>query len=358
MAVDFDCSTVVLSGTYGAGKSAAVCEYLKRLTNTPNTKFAAICYRRSQGSDLAGKLFNACVPVVFYLHETGGKHLPADRVLVSTQSLHRICPLPFYDVVIIDEATSLLFDAAGSGLVKRPQFDVLQFLVRTAPKLVLMDVNISQHLLGIIAELRGEFPAVAQVLPKPYMNTIKFHDNRDLFFARIVARLKEGKNVAFCSDSKKTVQVLTSMIPLAVKKRIYTVGHPYASELEQVDDHWDKFQFVAYSPCITTATSFTKPHFDEMYGAFEFTSLSARAFAQQLHRVRDLRTRTVHVYAASPHSFYLRTKHSVPRVFDERARDLVKGAGFEAQLRALANDEIDATYKAFVGELCAAIHGK
>ena len=358
MAIDFSPRTVYVSGSYGAGKSAAVCEHIARSLRVCHN-LLVICYRQSQGLDFAGKMTNYRIPFTFYLGqrpETIQKHKA--RMLISTQSLAKICPLIQYDTVVIDETTSLLLDSATSDLVPKQNLEILVHIIRHAGKLICMDVNLPASTIAMISYLRGimQLYLGIQTIPKEYPNHIVFEDNLDIWRCGILEELLMGKNIVICSDSKKELLALCQDIPDTVRKRVYVCGHPYTAELQNVNVVWTKFQLVAYSPSIVTATSFTNAHFHTVYGLFTYSSLSARSFAQQLHRVRNIASRTVVLHSLPPKSKFLRNQSKMVQEFDPLTGEVCESDTPINKLKKLHNEEIERTYKDFKSELLSSIY--
>ena len=363
-AIDFGPGTVYVSGSYGSGKSAAVCEHLSSAVRGDKS-LLVICYRQSQGLDFAGKMIKSRIPFSFYLGmraETIQKH--KSRLLISTQSLSKICPLIQYDTVVIDETTSLLLDAAVSDLVPKENMAILMHVMAAARKLICMDVNLPTSTLEAIQTLRPCNPyyttpaglPLVQEIHKPYENKIVFEDSFDIWRCGIQEELLMGKNIVICSDSKKELIALCEDLPDTVKKRVYVCGHPYREELQDVNEVWSGFQVVAYSPSIVTATSFTNEHFNTVYGLFTYSSLSARAFAQQLHRVRNLGSKTIVVHAITPTAKYLRNQAKLVQEFDVASGTLADARTPLNVFRKLFNGEIERTYRDFNNELLDSIH--
>lgn len=352
-----ECNCVFVSGTYGSGKSLEVCQHLQRATATSNTSVLVVCYRQSQGLDLCGKLYHFLVPVLFYLNASAKEiQLHKERIVISTQSLSRICPIIDYDIMVLDEVTSLLLDAATSRLVPRHNFDILVHCIQTCKQLISMDVNLPSEIVHIIRELRNISGPNAHIhMPHQYANKIIFEPNFKVWNYSILEDLNMGHNVVLCSDSKKTLFDLCDQIPSHVKKRIYAQGHPYNHELENVNSVWTDFQLVAYTPAITTATSFVEPHFHTVYGYFNFSSLSARTFAQQLHRVRQIKTQNIIVHATQPKYNFLKNKKGHDLKFCTKTRDVQKQTDYINKLIDVHNNEIQITFDDFDGALTAAI---
>ena len=358
MQIDFTPRTVYVSGTYGSGKSTRVCEYLASVVGGDHN-LLAVCYRQSQGLDLAGKFESSQIPFTLYLGKRNDViQQNKRRLLISTQSIAKICPVITYDTVVIDETTSLLLDSGVSKLVPRQNLDILLHVMQTARKLILMDVNLPPSTTALVAELRGEkamLPAHIQYIPKLYTNRIIMESSAEVWRAAIMESLIMGHNIVICSDSKKELLDLCMQLPDSVRKRVYTNGHPYADELSNVNEVWPNFQVVAYSPSIVTATSFIVDHFHTVYGLFTYSSLSAREFAQQLHRVRNIGSGEIVVHAAQPKTAYLRNQSPLVQQFDPYTGTIAECDTIDNRLRKLYNQEIQRTYEDFKQQLFSAI---
>lgn len=357
--IDFSGDTVYISGTYGSGKSQIVCEHLLRSVS-PGSTLLCLAYRQSQAIDFASKLYSYQVPFTQYLdHRTPYISKHRDRILISTQSLGKICPVLIYDTVIIDETTSLMLDTATSHMVPKINLEIMVYVMQTCKKLILMDVNLPDSIRCLINCLRQgslvtPVPAL-QVIPKKYTNRIIFEPSEKIWADSIVEDLRMGHNVVVCSDSKDKLLLLCQSLPASTVKRVYCSGHPYAEELKDVDTAWTRFQLVAYSPSIVTATSFTVDHFHVVYGFFTYSALSARCFAQQLHRVRSILCGQIIVHAKKPAKSFLRNQKDLPVCFVD-GTILEDTTSLRSRLLQLHNEEIQKTYEDFEGSLLSSIY--
>ena len=67
-------------------------------------------------------------------------------------------------------------------------------------------------------------------------------------------------------------------------------------QLKDVNNFWDKFDLVIYSPSVESGVSFNKEHFDKLYVVLSSKSTSPRAVMQMCSRVRKIKDPQVDVY--------------------------------------------------------------
>ena len=220
-----------------------------------------------------------------------------------------------------------------------------------------MDVNHPPKLLHAIHQLRPITQHPIQRLPHTQYNSIEYLDTECLFLESIQSAISSKQNIAICSDSKTALLAVIEQLPPTVKKRVYTQGHPYKHELSDVNKYWINFQVLAYSPCITTATSFTREHFDIVFGLNTHQSLSARSFAQQLHRIRKIRSRKIVVFESVSKKSLIRHCCKMDSFFNRNSQSIEQIVSFKNNLKQISNSELTTTHANFVNELNNSIHG-
>ncbi|ALX27379.1 hypothetical protein GMAR_ORF4 [Golden Marseillevirus] len=102
-------------------------------------------------------------------------------------------------------------------------------------------------------------------------------DTKEELQNSLFGELEREENIVFVSNSKKRVDVISSM---AKNRGVQTLSYTSDSNSCIVTEDWNKCQLLAFSPTISAGVSYEQKHFESCFS--HFTSLSAGA-----HRFRS-----------------------------------------------------------------------
>lgn len=329
----------------GLGKTEQIKVLVEEQCPDEQKKVLIITFSRT----LADKLHEDFKHLGFINYQDNGGPLHEARIIVCLDSLQRVMTGHF-DFVIIDEACSVIlhFD---SPLMQQSSLKsmLLEAVVNNARHVyfvdAMLDTTFMKHVIDYFAMAKGEKAVwvcnthvrpsnrVAEVtMAKPGLS--KALSTESLVFAaarKVLDLLCAGKRVVCCSSTKKFTEVLELYISRMrpnTRTLVLNSNPRAASEddkLRDVNETWQKFDLLVYSPSISAGVSFTVPHFDSLVGYLvnsQYTPTVDIAL-QQLFRVRQLAAGDMHLYVqdtASPSAAAL--PHTMEKVAQMLQNDI------------------------------------
>ena len=240
--------------------------------------------------------------------------IDADYVIICIDSIHRI-DLSVFDVVVIDEVTSLL-QRIQSGFMKRKEEVCASFseILHNSRHILLMDANADNQLVRrAVAQLqkereRGGFTQPAYWIRNRFIRNdhgpeqVTVHINKNpqlrghtlqLAIKHMTKLLRQNKRVAMACSTKKSVEA-AAFAAEALGKVVgyYTSSDKCKGRLEKdmdnLEEAWMKLDLLIYSPSIPSGVSFSKMHFHVRMAIFDNSNTTAPidVCLQQLYRVR------------------------------------------------------------------------
>lgn len=244
---------------------------------------------------------------VLYSDEKGSLSHP--RLIIQVESLHRLDVMPQYkpDLVILDEAESI-FEQFSSNLGKRSQDSWAKFewLMHQAKHVIAMDAALSDRSVNMLRQLRCNNDLfldekVITVHYNEYKNATEDVYNivtdRSLFHAMLYKDLAAGMKIAIPTSSKAEADILFELIPThfpGIRINVYSSDTSKTIKNEhfgKVNEYWNQYTVILYTPTVSAGVSFEKQHFDKIYAWFTDSSCSVWACIQMLGRVRSVRTK-------------------------------------------------------------------
>lgn len=152
--------------------------------------------------------------------------------------------------------------------------------------------------------------------------TVKLYESRGQWQAVMERALEEEQNVAFASCSKKEVRRLYREFKenynclFMTSDQPYKVREQYCSQSQQ----FSEFQWLGYTSTMTVGVDINMDHFDMQFGYVTAGSSTAREFMQMLARVRQLRSREIHLFV-NQKKFVLGSMEKVPS--QDHIRDMI-----------------------------------
>lgn len=238
--------------------------------------------------------------------------LRAPRLIVQVESLGRLAPADPPDLLVVDEASSVLLQLC-SPHVRAAQHVISLFesLLRFSRRVVLMDAQMTEQVFEPVRRARGFDGAL-------------LHEN-------LWSREGElGKRIEFTGDAADWTAALRASCLAGRRVAVFTNSRGAALKHRQLLADWgveparllegqmpeaEKLAFFAdvnaavlglralvATPVITVGVSIDAEHFDEVYGDFSGGSCAAEACMQMLGRVRRPRAGRLVVLARPSHA--------------------------------------------------------
>lgn len=297
---DKDADIIFIRSSMGSGKSTSLVNYINNTKDIVNKKILIISSRITLSNTIFQKFNNSDIKFSNYLTIPDNDILTnCLKLIISPNSLIRLQePLQKYDIIWIDEATSLI-----SYLVSFPYYDlrnildVLFRIVYQTKQLILTDADIDDLLIETYIKMKN----TTNYQYLYYNNYIKVNNLTykliPEIYNNICDDIKNEKNLYICSDSiRETKRIYKFIIDEAKLKEedILLYNSESIAEydkfiLKGVNNFWNKYKIVIVSPKVIYGIDFTERHFHRVYGIYRGGSiLSCREISQQLNRIRNI----------------------------------------------------------------------
>ena len=294
----------VLQAPKGTGKSKAICAAVSRLD--PKTSIVQITFRRSLAWSSASMLGPGAA-LYSSIADTAISARNHPRLTIVINSVTRIRGA--YDVVVIDEIVSVLDMLSGTLLDADARVQtcaVLASLIASARTVVIADAMLDATCVDFVMLCRNGAPTPLRFVD--YVMRIHAdyayvpHATLDTWMAAVRTAVQAGQRVVVpCMTKAQALRVRDACARLIPGDQIvlYTADTDpteLRAHMSDIHTHWARARVLIYSPVITAGCSFELPHFDTVF-FYGYTGTGAvRSAIQMIARVRDVRTKTVHVF--------------------------------------------------------------
>lgn len=305
--INFDINdTIFIKSNMGSGKSTSVVNYIKM---TKPKRFLIISCRKSLTYSICEKLESNNIDVDNYLKLKKEKIKLSNKLIISPDSIYKIeIPLKKYDLIWIDEATSLMRYIANflilSENLNKDTIIIIEWLLRNCKNLLITDADLDLNSINYYLCYRK----IQNSILINYNNFIDkneyiiFNDKNEMN-KKLKCDLINQNNIYICTDSLKTSKEIYKYIcnlSIIDKNKILLYNSEsdkiYEKKMYSVNDFWSEYNLVIVSPKIVMGVDFIKEHFDYIYGYYNCRTLSYKESFQQIGRIRNLRKNTVNIY--------------------------------------------------------------
>jgi len=279
---------ISISAPMGSGKTYQIEKFIEKNYKDKNILF--ITCRRGMARSLKGRL-------QFYELYTDKINQP--RQLHQYESLHKV-DRNFYDLVVIDEIRSTLNAAVCMETNRHnitTNMETLQEVCSYAEQVICADADLSID--GTVSEFyKNTFESSDIHHIEHTTGVVELHHKfagEMKFIDMIQKDLKDGKKIMLCCGSAtklKTIGKLAEDIVTKSKVGIYYADCPKQEEIENVEYHWDNYQFIGFTSTITVSVDYQKP-VDTVYIYPDLRTCSPREMNQMRARARNITSRTV-----------------------------------------------------------------
>jgi hypothetical protein len=301
-------SSVCVQAGKGFGKSKQIRQFCAELPR--HVSVLSVTFRRSLARGVATQLgagsktyMDAELP-----RRMGPAHAPRLTILVN--SIWRLDEAAAYDVVVVDEAVSVM-EMAGSDLLgehRRAECCQRLFrLVRGCRMFIFADAMFDAFAVDAMCALRapppGAAPGAAVVLvaaaPRE-AHTFVWYASELRVCDVLSDRVRRGLRIACACMTKHMAVKLRDMVASAFPRArtiLYTANgeHDMSDHMARLDSIWCGADVLIFSPVITAGCSFEREHFDDVFLFGYCGTAGVRSAIQMTARVRSVRSKTVHV---------------------------------------------------------------
>jgi hypothetical protein len=269
-----------------------------------------ISFRKTFTNNISSSLNSLGKPFTAYNDVTGKIYLEhTPRLVIQVESLHRIditkLSGSYADVLVLDEVESILAQFGSNVSNVYECFAVFQALMSHAKHVICMDANISNRTYNIIDNLRGTEGLVYHhnVFRRAAEDNYIFYGCKERWANHMNIDLDENKNIVIVSNSNAEAKALNRMLIQKYPNKaigLYNANTPPQQtkvlHFGNVAEYWKLFNILIYTPTVTAGISFEEKHYHSVYGYFTDQSCDVETCRQMLGRVRDVGSKTYHMF--------------------------------------------------------------
>ena len=300
--------TIILKSHLGTGKTVAIMGSKDKdikgvLSLYLDKRVLFVSARKSFTAFALNECINQGIPMQSYegLDELSKRPL----LFVQVESLWKLeSGFQPYDLVVLDESESILKQLNSADTHKEnliANHVMLERIVASASRCILMDAFISNRSLEFANTLRSFWPLYIENTFQPYKREAielingSVKDKRvpaqGAFVDRILTAIKDKKRIVIIWGSRKTGLEFEKEHLQGIAYQYYHSGStPEVREtLSNVNESWKDLKVLMYTSTITVGISYTGPEFDEAFLWGCAGAAGPRDIAQALLRVRSLK---------------------------------------------------------------------
>lgn len=277
------------------GKTKALVDYVNNNFNSEITRFKIriVSFRQTFSLNIKEKFKD------FTLYSDVKGPLTADKLIIQVESLFRVKidigdEPP--DLLVLDECESI-FEQFNSGLLKNftESWAVFQYLVKYSKYLVAMDANISDRTYRLLSLIRNKKLFYHCNL---YQNALDDHHfittNKIKWISLIYEKLEDNKKIAIPISSLNLAETLQNLLKNKFPEKKIKLYSSKTSQDEKkehfskINDYWNKYDILIYTPTVSAGVSFEVEHFDIVCAYFTDVSCNVETAIQMMGRIRNV----------------------------------------------------------------------
>lgn len=231
--------------------------------------------------------------------------------IIQYESLHRLFDdsniFDPFDLLIIDESESLLNNSIckttnGEYLIQNKE--IFEMLVKSSKKIYISDAKMTDKTLSAINRIVPE--KSKRVIINEYKNNDKhilLHNNYENWIDQLKTYIRTGKKIAITTSSftegEKIVETLFKTNDKLVDKwKFYhqDCDDKMMEDFHDINNVWNKLDYVIYTPKVTVGADFNVEHFDYIFSFAHPLSCPVETTFQMIGRIRKPKTPYVHLY--------------------------------------------------------------
>lgn len=300
---------LVIKSPYDTGKTKLILKILEEYGNKLQ-RILIVSYRQSLTNEFYGNFSK-----FGFANYMDGSYF-SDRLICQIESLHRLCDkpiysfedgsmssdIPSYDLIIMDEIESILNHFQSSTIKEREKtFNLLKDIIYNSDKVLALDGDFNNRGYEFLSGLEcidNEKMIILENEIKKNKKHFIFLNNKEYFDNLIDVDLKNKLNVVIVSMSATIANDYYNRY----KDNFKCVLHCARSDdelkekIQDVNNFWDKYNLVSYSPSIVAGVNFDKEHFDKIYVVVTDNSCCPRDLCQMIARIRKVKDSNICVY--------------------------------------------------------------
>lgn len=292
-------NTICIKAPCGDGKSKMIGRKLDELEKEKGVPFTVIsCTNRKTlaGEQSTKYRLDGCDAVQGPLR--------GERMVLQLEVLHRLEIRGGIDVLILDEPVGLL-EQMQSKFFNKGCWDKFKYIVKKAKNVIVADANLTREVVELIQMFRSDSKLILNTncVQKDRNMRIYHTESIKIITARMLYLIRKKKRIVIVSNSKKVIDMYHRII-INLKEvdpskiGIYTSDTPDNTKkkhFSNVNEVFDDYIILEFSPTLTAGVSYEGDNFDEMFCVFVSCSTTAASSFQMLKRVRNIKSGRIHI---------------------------------------------------------------
>lgn len=290
----------------GTGKTYNLLKTLFEIKHAvdEDTTMLFISSRRTFGAKLLGDLKQ----YGFVLYSDIKGDIFEKKVICQIDSLSRL-QIDRYKYVVVDEGESCARYVTSKHFTKNPKANVIvgnmEQRIAEANNVIVMDADLSNRCMEYYKNVMSATQSQTQLIIntfKPYSDYTMVSMTYNDWVQKVLEDITLGKKLAIPMASNNKAKDLKTKIEMDNPETRVLLIHKETKDedkvasLMNVNETWQNFDIVIYTPSVCMGVSFDPPdYFDNIYAYGCENSLGAQEFCQMLHRVREPRNKTIYV---------------------------------------------------------------
>lgn len=226
------------------------------------------------------------------------------RVIIQTESLHRLEVGAIIDLLVLDEVESI-FTQLSSGLHKNFNSSIAVFLwmLKTAKHVICIDANLSDRTYNLISRFRKtEIHYHCNTWQSSKDDIFYITDDKSIWLNNLIEVLNNDKKVVIATNSimeAKTCEMLIRDNFPNINVKMYSSEMKHSEKqlyFGNVHKYWTELDVLIYTPTCSAGVSYELEHFDVLFGYFYNTSCDVETCRQMINRVRNIKTKSYYIF--------------------------------------------------------------
>jgi hypothetical protein len=284
------------------GKTKALSNYIDKNFNINSdvAPFSAvfISFRQTFSSEIKAKFPE------FTLYSDVEGSLKQSKLIVQVESLHRLQFNTPFDLLVMDESEAI-FEQFSSGLQNHhgKSWGVFQWLMEHSKHVVAMDANLGDRTYNMLKIMRPKQPIFyhCNVYQNDVGSNYHFTADKAEWLYILYHTLDNNERVVIPASSLREAETIHKTISERYpKKRVgcYTSKTPLSEKrrhFSDVNTYWSTYDVLIYTPTVSAGVSFELAHYDTMFCYFIDKSCTVETCLQMMGRIRNIKTRNIHL---------------------------------------------------------------
>lgn len=299
-------NTLFIKSGMGSGKSTSTVNYIKK---NNISSFLILSCRKTLTYTIYDKLKSEEILVDNYITSSKNNIKLSDRLIISPDSICKLdYPLKKFDFIWIDEGVSFMYYIGNHLCISkntRPEvLYIIEWLLKNCNRLLVTDADLNNNVIQYYLNFRNiSYCNYLNYINLSNKNVYKLFDCEKSILKNLEEKIKNNKNLYICCDTlSKTKSMYNYIVDLDLIKidEILLYNSETDTKLEKqmydVNKFWSKYKIVIVSPKVVFGVDFNMEYFDYVYGFYKCATLNVREAFQQLHRIRNIKSKKINIF--------------------------------------------------------------